>query len=163
MASMTECLYEVLQACGDLVACILRPQTLAAGVTNTPTVDMSTYRRVLFVLLGGAANDGTATLDVVMQQCTQANDGGADAKILAGKRGTKAIAQVLSGAGFAALNQLWLLECRAEEMDVNNGFAFLRLAITVSGGDTWLLGAVALRDVTAYEPIANALVTEIVD
>jgi len=163
VAGFTECLYEILQACGDLVACLLEPQTLAAGVTNTPTVDMSTYGRVLFLILGGAANDATATLDAVMQQCTQANDAGTDAKVLAGVRGTKAIAQVTSGAGFATLNQLWLLECRAAEMDTNNAFAFLRLQITVSAGDTWFLGVAPLRDVAAYEPVANTLVTEIVD
>jgi len=113
--------------------------------------------------LGGAANDATATLDCVVHQCTQAADAGGDAKIMAGKRATKAIAQVTAGAGFATLNDVWLLEVRAEEMDVNNAFGFLLLSITVSAGDTWLLGAVALRDVRGYEPVPTTNVTEVVD
>lgn len=163
MAGMTECLYEQLRIDGDAVASILAPQNLTAGVTPTPTVDMSTYRRVLFVLRGGAANDAAATLDCVVHQCTQANDGGGDAKILAGKRGTKAIAQVTAGGGFAALGDVWVLEVRAEEMDVNNAFGFLLLSITVSAADTWYLSAGSIRDVRAYEPVPTTNVTEIVD
>jgi len=163
MASMTECLYEILRVDGDALACILPPQNLVAGTTTTPTVDMSMHRRVLFVVLGGATPNNTDTLDIVVHECTQANDGGGDAQILAGKRGTKAIAQVISGAGFATLNSLWLIEVRAEEMSVNAGFGFLLLSIDVSAGDTWYLGAVALRDVRAYEPVPTTNVTEVVD
>lgn len=163
MANITECLYEILQVCGDTVACLIPPQTKAAGTTVTTTIDMSGYGRALFVVLGGAANDAAAQLTLSVLQCTTANDVGGDAKALAGKRLAKAIATVTSGAGFATLNQLWLIEVRAEEMDVNNGFAFLELQTIVSIGDTWLLAAVALRESAAYEPVDNALVTTIED
>jgi hypothetical protein len=157
------CIYEALRLDGDAVACLIAPQVLAAGAHNTPTIDMSGHRRAIFIVLGGAANDQAATLNIVMQQCTQAADAGADAKILAGKRGTKAITQETSGAGFATLNDLWLLECRAEEMDVNNGFAFLRLVITVSAQDTWFCGVVAGRDVSGFKPVDHDNVDEIID
>lgn len=163
MAGMTECLYEILKVDGDAVACILPPQNLGAGATTTPTIDMSTYRRVLFAVLGGASANNNDTLDIVVHQCTQANDAGGDAKVLAGKRGSKVVPQVLSGAGFATLNDLWLIEVRAEEMDVNNGFGFLLLSITVSAGDTWYLAAVAIRDVRGYEPVPTTNVTLVVD
>jgi len=158
------CMYEQLRLDGDAVACILEPQTLAAGASNSATVDMSGHRRCLFIVMGGAANDANATLTVLVQQCTQAADAGGDAKVLAGKRGTKITAlPAAAGAGFATRNDLWLLEVRAEEMDVNNAFAFLRLVFTVSAQDTWIVGAVAGRDVSAYKPVEDDNVTEIVD
>jgi len=147
---------------GDAVACLLEPQTLAAGVATTPTVHMQGFDHVIFEVLGGAANDATATLDIVVHQCTQAADAGADAKVLAGNYGTKAITQVTSGAGFATLNDLWLLEVKTEEMDVDGGFDFLLLSYTVSAADTWLLAIKAMRGLASYEPVATTNVTEIV-
>ena len=161
----TTCIYEQLRLDGDAIACILPPGTaLAAGANNTATVDMSGHRRCLFIVSGGPANDAAAVLSILVQQCTQAANAGADAKVLAGKRGTKITAlPAVAGAGFATRNDLWLLEVRAEEMDVNNQFAFLRLVITVSAQDTWYVNAVAGRDVSAYKPVEDDNVTEIVD
>lgn len=147
---------------GDLVACILEPQTLTAGVTTTATVNMQGFDRCLFEVLGGAANASPTTLDIVVHQCTQAADAGADAKVLAGNYGTKAITQVTAGAGFATLNDLWLLEVKTEEMDVDGGFEFLLLSITVSAADTWVLGVKAMRAIASYEPVAVTNVTEVV-
>jgi hypothetical protein len=145
---------------GDAVACSLAPQNLTAGVTTTPTVTMSGYERCLWCILGGAAADANATLDIVVHQCTQANDAGADAKVLAGLYGTKAITQVTAGTGYAALNQKWLIEVATEEMDVDNGFIYLLLSITVSAADTWYLAVEAQRSIADYEPVATTNITQ---
>jgi len=145
---------------GDAVACVLAPQILAAGVTTTPTVSMRGYDRCLFSILGGAANDANATLDVLVQQCTQAADAGADDKNLAGLYGSKAITQVTAGADFATLNQKWLIEVSTEEMDVDAGFDFLLLEITVSAADTWYIAVEAQRSGAAYEPVATTNITQ---
>jgi hypothetical protein len=154
---------------GDAVACLIEPQTLTAGVTTTPTIFMGGrvaaprgggYDRALFCILGGAANDAAATLDVVVHQCTQANDGGADAKVLAGLYGSKAITQVTAGTGYAALNQKWLIEVSTEEMDLDAYFCYLLLSITVSTADTWLLAVEAQRSGAAYEAVATTNITQ---
>ena len=145
---------------GDAVACVVAPQILAAGVTTTDTVSMRGYERCLWCILGGGANDAAATLDVVVQQCTQANDAGTDDKALAGLYGTKAITQVTSGTGYATLNQKWLIEVATEEMDVDACFDFLLLEITVSADDTWYVAVEAQRSGADFQPVAVTNITE---
>jgi len=157
----TEAVYEAIRIAGDAQSCGIPPQALPAGATNGEWVDMSGIRRVCFVVLIGAANDAAATLDIIVEQATDAL--GTGAKPLAGVRGPKTAAQIAAGAGFATLNLLKLIEVRAEEMDVNAGFAFLSAEITVSGGDTWQVGVVPLRTVVAYSPVVLTNVTEVVD
>lgn len=155
-------IYERDRHDGDAEACLLAPVNHAAGTFTTPTVCMSGYDQVLFCVLGGAVNDAAATLDVVLHQCTQANDGGGDAKVLAGLLGSKAITQVAAGASFASLNQKWLLHVRNEEMDVDGGFDFLLASITISAGDTWYLAVEAVRSSAAYEPVPTTNITQVV-
>ena len=145
---------------GDAVACVLEPQTLAAGTATTPTICMRGYDRVLFIIQGGAANDANATLDAVVHQCTQAADAGADAKVLAGLYGSKAITQVTAGAGFATLNQKWLIEVSTEEMDVDANYDYLLVSYTVSTADTWLLAIDTERSGADYEPVATTNITQ---
>ena len=143
---------------GDAVACLVAPQTLAAGATSTPTISMRGYDRALFSILGGAANDGTATLTMLVQQCDAAAASGTN-KVLAGLYGTKSIGPITSGAGFATLNQKWLIEVSAEEMDVDAGFDWLRLVVTVSTADTWLVAVEAQRSGADYEPVSRTNIT----
>jgi len=145
---------------GDAVACLLAPVNHAAGTFTTPTICMRGYDRALFSIQGGAANDATATLDVVVHQCTQAADAGTDAKVLAGLYGSKAITQVTSGASFATLNQKWLIEVGTEEMDVDANFDYLLLSITISTADTWYLAVEAQRSGADYEPVATTNITQ---
>lgn len=153
-------IYERDRHDGDAVACLLAPVNHAAGTFTTPTVNMQGFDQVLFCILGGVANDAAATLDVVIHQCTQANDGGGDAKVLAGRLGSKAITQVTAGAGFSLRNNKWLLHIRTEEMDVDAGFDFLLASITISAGDTWYLAVEAVRSTASYEPVALTNITE---
>lgn len=157
----TEAIYEAIRIAGDAQACNIQPQALAAGANIGEWVDMSGVRRVCFAVLIGAANDAAATLDINVQQAVDAV--GTGAKALAGVRGAKIAVQVVAGAGFATRNELTLIEVRAEEMDVNNAFAFLAPVVTVSAGDTWQVGVVPLRTVLTYSPAVTFNVTEIVD
>lgn len=147
---------------GDAVACLLAPVVHAAGTFTTPTVSMRGYDRCLFSVLGGAANDDAATLDIVVHQCTQAADAGTDAKVLAGLYGTKAITTVTSGTDFATLNQKWLIEVSTEEMDVDANFDFLLLSITISTADTWAIAVEAQRSGADYEPVAVTNITQVI-
>lgn len=147
---------------GDAVACLLAPAVIAAGTATTPTINMKGFDQALFCILGGAANDAAATLDAVVHQCTQANDAGTDAKVLAGTLGSKVITQVTAGTGYAALNQKWLLHVRTEEMDVDGGFNFLLVSYTVSTADTWALAIEGVRSTASYEVVSVANITEVV-
>lgn len=155
-------IYERDRHDGDAVACMLAPQVLGAGVTDTDTVYMQGFAQMLWCLLGGDASDAAATLDAVVMQCTQANDAGGDAKVLAGILGSKAITQFLADVAFSILNDKWLLHIRAEEMDVDAGFDYLFLRITVSQGDTWYLACEAIRSTASYEPVATTNITQVV-
>lgn len=157
MADFTVCLYEQLHFDGFIAAVV------GAGVTDSGTLDMSGYRRVLGLIAAREASDAAATLDIEILQCTLAANAANDAKPIAGKRGAKAITPVIAGPGFANLNLAWAIEVRAEEMDVNNGFAFLLLRTTVSAGDTWDLTGIGIRDVSAYKSVETEYITEIVD
>lgn len=161
MSDFTKALYEALKWDGDAEACILAPQTLAAGATASAWISMAGFRTVLFVVQLGALNDAAATVDIVVEQAT--DNAGTGAKALAGVRGAKAATQITAGAGFATGNRLVLMYVRAEEMDVNNAFAFLSCEITVSAGDTCLASVVAARGVPEYKPVTDTYVTETVD
>lgn len=145
---------------GDAVACLLAPVVHATGNFFTPTVSMRGYDRVLFSILGGAVNNAAATLDIVVQQCNTAAGGGP--KVLAGLYGTKAITQVTAGTDYATLNQKWLIEISTEEMDVDAGFDWLRLSITITGAYTWTLAVEAQRSGADYEPVATTNITQVI-
>jgi hypothetical protein len=157
----TKALYEALKLDGDAEDVILAPQTLAAGANDSAWISMAGFRSVLFIVQLGALNDAAATVDIVIEQAT--DNAGTGAKALAGRRGAKAATQIVAGAGFATGNRLVLLYVRAEEMDVNNGFAFLNCEVTVSAGDTCLAAVVAARGVAEYKPVTDTNVEEIVD
>jgi len=160
---------------GDDVACMLAPVVVTAGSHDTHTIYMGGtgapaaaaargggYDRALWCILGGAANDATATLTMTVYQCTSANNALADAKVLAGLYGTKVIGPVTSGGGFATLNQKWLIEVAAEEMDVDNRFSYLFLRYVVSTADTWALAIEAQRSGAAYEPVLHTNITALI-
>ena len=157
----TTALYEALKLDGDAQACILQPQNLGAGITDSAWITMAGYRNALFIFQLGAADGAAGTIDLIVEQAT--DNAGTGAKPLAGRRGTKAAAQITAGAGFATYNGLVLIYVRAEEMDINNGFNYLGIQATVSQGRTWDVACVAARDVAEYLPVTTTNVTEVVD
>lgn len=152
-----EKLYELNRFDTDTFACLVKPQTLGAGVYGTIWLGLGAYDKVMFIIQGGVANDAAATLDALVNQAT--DNAGAGSKPIAGK----AITQVVAGAGFATLNQLFYIHVDIEELDVDNGFAFAQLYLTVSTGDTWNIAVLCQRQHRVFEPVAVTYVTQLID
>lgn len=150
-------LYELNRFDNDVDACLVEPQVLAAGVTATGWLGMLYYDRIMFLIQGGPANDAAAALDVQVNQAT--SNAGANSKIIAGK----AIVQVVAGAGFATLNQLFLIHVDISELDVDGYFAYVNLDITVSALDTWTVSVVPLRQHRVHEVVPRTNVTQLID
>ena len=101
----------------------LDPGNQAPGVANTGWVPLSTHHGLLALVQTGALATG-ATVDAKLQQAQDAS--GTGAKDVAGK----AIAQLTQASNGA--NRQALINLRSEELDVNNGFAYVRLVVTVA-------------------------------
>jgi hypothetical protein len=100
----------------------LDPGNQAPGVANTGWVPLNTHHGLLALVQTGALATG-ATVDAKLQQAQDAS--GTGAKDVAGK----AIAQLTQASNGA--NRQALINLRSEELDVNNGFAYVRLVVTV--------------------------------
>lgn len=150
-------LYELNRFDMDTRSCLLEPQVLAGGLTSTIWVSLLYYDRVLFVIQGGAASAADATLDVQVNQAT--SNAGANSKVIAGK----AIATVTAGAGFATLNQLFLIQVDISELDVDNYFAYVNLDITIGQARTWTIGIVPMRQHRVFEVVPHPYVTQLID
>lgn len=101
----------------------LDPGNQAPGVANTGWVPLSTHHGLLALVQIGVLATG-ATVDAKLQQAQDAS--GTGAKDVAGK----AIAQLIQASNGA--NRQALINLRPEELDVNNGFAYVRLVVTVA-------------------------------
>jgi hypothetical protein len=101
----------------------LDPGNQAPGVANTGWVPLSTHHGLLALVQTGALATG-ATVDAKLQQAQDTN--GTGAKDVAGK----SIAQLTQASNGA--NRQALINLRSEELDVNNGFAYVRLVVTVA-------------------------------
>ena len=101
----------------------LDPGNQAPGVATTGWVPLNIHHGLLALVQTGALATG-ATVDAKLQQAQDAN--GTGAKDVAGK----SIAQLTQASNGA--NRQALINLRPEELDVNNGFAFVRLVVTVA-------------------------------
>ncbi len=101
----------------------LDPGNQAVGVATTGWVPLNTHHGLLALVQTGTLATG-ATVDAKLQQAQDAS--GTGAKDVAGK----SIAQLTQASNGA--NRQALINLRSEELDVNNGFAFVRLVVTVA-------------------------------
>jgi hypothetical protein len=101
----------------------LDPGNQAAGVVSTGWVALNTHHGLLALVQTGALATGS-TVDAKLQQALDTS--GTGAKDVAGKAITQ-LTQASNGA-----NRQALINLRPEELDVNNGFAFVRLVVTVA-------------------------------
>ena len=99
------------------------PSNQAAGVAASAWVALNTHHTLLAVIETGAMANGS-TVDAKLQQATDAT--GTGAKDIAGKAITQ-LAQASNGA-----NRQAMINLRPEELDVNGGFAYVRVAVTVA-------------------------------
>ncbi len=103
------------------VVATIDPVSQAAGTISTGWISAANFERYQATIQTGLMGAG-ATVDAKIQQATSA--AGAGAKDVAGK----AITQIVKATGD---NKQAIIGLRASELDVNNGFAFFNVTVTV--------------------------------
>ena len=99
----------------------LDPVSQGAATVTTGWVSMAYFHSLVAIIQTGVLG-ASATLDAKLQQAT--SSGGAGAKDITGK----AITQIVKASGDS---KQALIELRDTDLDVNNGFTFVRLSVTV--------------------------------
>lgn len=100
------------------------PDAYAASTVATGWISMAKWDRLLAVVQAGDLGTN-ATLDAKLRQAT--DGAGTGAKDITGK----AITQ-MTQAGTDKSNKQALINLRAEELDVNNGFTHVQLSMTIA-------------------------------
>ncbi len=102
---------------------VLDPISQGAATVTTAWVSMATFENMVAVIHSGVLG-ASATLDAKLQQ---AQDGsGTGAKDITGK----ALVQLTKAA--SKDNKQAFINLRSEELDVNGGFSYVRLSVTVA-------------------------------
>jgi hypothetical protein len=122
------------------------PSNQSVGAANSTWIPLTNYHSLLAVIETGALANGS-TVDAKLQQATDGN--GTGAKDITGKAITQ-LNQAANGASRQALINL-----RPEELDVNAGFAYVRLVVTV-GTAAAFTAAQLLGMNPRYEPADGA-------
>lgn len=116
------------------IAAVINPHSNGAGTYTTGWVDMGQYEALQAIIATGTLGVN-ATVDAKLQQAT--SNAGAGVKDISGK----AITQ-LTQAGTDKSNKQAVINLRSEELDVNGGFEFVRLSITVAVAASDILGLI---------------------
>lgn len=103
---------------------VIDPDANGAGALTTAYVDMSKFGSVMAIVLAGTLG-ASGTLDAKLVQAT--DSGGTGSKDVTGK----AITQ-LTQAGTNDSDKQAIINCRSEELDVDNGFSFVALTMTTA-------------------------------
>jgi hypothetical protein len=125
---------------------------LAAAVYNSNWVSMAEYHRAVLILSVGTMA-ATATLNVLLQEATDATGTGAQAIV------GKAITQLTQAGGDG--DDLVCIELRSEEMDAANNYDFLRVQVTVANAQVEL-AYVLFGMISRHKPVPVANWTEVV-
>jgi hypothetical protein len=126
------------------VLATIDPVSQAAGTITTGWVSAATHERFMALIQTGVLG-ASATVDAKLQQAT--TSAGAGAKDVTGK----AITQIVKASGD---NKQAAINLRADELDMNNGFAWFRLSITV-GTAASLISASVLGGVARQLPASG--------
>lgn len=137
---MNQKLSEALSVLGAI-----SPSSQAVGAATSGWVSMSSVRRILALVSVGAFG-ALATVDANVQQAQDSS--GTGAKIIGSG---KAVVQMLAAGGN---NVQALINVQAEELDVNNGFDYVELTITVGTAATETSGVI-LGGSARYEPASS--------
>ncbi len=137
----------------QIVAGVIDPDAAAAAAYSTGWISMETNSRVQAITMVGAMV-ATSTVDAKLEQATDSS--GTGVKDITGK----AITQ-LTAAG-SDDDQQAIINCRADELDIDNDFDHLRLTVTVATAASDM-GAIVLAGPSRYEVAADlASVDEII-
>lgn len=120
------------------------PQSVAPGTVVTAYVPMANVFQLSALIQTGVLG-ASATVDAKLMQATDSS--GTNAKAITGK----AIAQIVKASGD---NKQAILEVRAEDLDVSNGFGFVALSVTV-GTAASQLSASLIGASTRYLPASQ--------
>jgi len=107
------------------VVATIDPDVLTATTHDSDWVDMSKFERIMAIPMLGTFGEG-AEFDAKLQQATDSS--GTDAKDITGK----AITQWSEDVSPVSEDKQAVINCRADELDVTNGFTHARLRITVA-------------------------------
>lgn len=124
---------------------VINPQSQAAGALSTGWIDASRWNNVQAILLAGALG-ASATLDGKFEQAS--SSGGTGAKDVSGA----AITQ-LTKAGTDD-NKQAIVNLRADSLDINNGFRWVRFTATVATA-ACLTSCVVLGFDGRFEPASD--------
>jgi|JI10StandDraft_1071094.scaffolds.fasta_scaffold63388_7 hypothetical protein len=126
--------------------------SVAASTVTTGWISAANHERFLAMISTGVLG-ASATLDAKLQQASDSS--GTGAKDITGK----AITQIVKASGD---NKVALINLRASEVDVANGFTHFRLSMTV-GTAASLLDAKVLGLVPRYEPSSASNIAAVVE
>jgi hypothetical protein len=132
----------------------IAPSAQAAGAATSGWLDMGQFQKIMALVQAGTFG-ASATVDAKIQQATDST--GTGAKDISGK----AITQMLAAGGNGVQAEI---NVDAAELDVNNGFRYVQLSITVgtaASGTAGVVIGIAPRFLPASD-LNNASVTQIV-
>jgi hypothetical protein len=129
------------------------PRTRQVATHVSAWVNAENYHRLWFYLQVGDLG-AAATLDANLQQASDA--AGTGAKAIAGKSITQ-----LTQAGGDGTDDLACIELQTEELDVDNGFEFVRFRVTIAVADC-TYSASLFGTCSRYKPVPTTNWTEIV-
>lgn len=115
-----------LNAIGSEIAAVvgvIDPDAYAAGTVTSGWVKASNFQSMMAIIMAGTLG-ASATLDAKIEQAS--DSGGTGAKDLSGA----AITQ-LTQAGTDSDKQA-VINFRADDLDINNGFEYVRVSMTVA-------------------------------
>lgn len=130
------------------------PISQGAGTVTTGWVSARNFQALMAIITTGVLG-ASATVDAKLQQAK--DNTGTGAKDITGK----AITQIVKASGDG---KQALISCLAAELDVEGGFCFVRVSLTV-GTAASLVGVTLLGGNARYEPASafnNADVVQIV-
>lgn len=128
-----------------VLAGVIDPDAYAAGTVTSGWISMADFGAIQAIVMAGDLGT-SATLDAKLEQASDSS--GTGAKDITGK----AITQ-LTQAGSDS-NKQAIINCRADELDVDNSFTHVRLSMTVATA-TSDAGALVLGHDARYAPEAD--------
>ena len=145
--------YTALSDTGAATAGRIDPQNPSAGTAASGWIDMGAYERIMAVVQTGALQTGN-TVDAKLQQAKDTS--GTGVKDIT----NAAITQLTKAA--TNDNEQAVINCGAESLDVNNGFRYARLLVTVGGTNTAFIGGVVYGDPDKKPPTNPTTVAQVV-
>lgn len=109
------------------VAAVIDPDVTAAGTVVTGWVSMAEFGAIMAIVMAGTLGSN-ATVDAKLEQATDSS--GTGAKDVTDTAGDTVEIEQLTEAGTDSDKQA-VINCKADDLDVNNGFDHVRLSITV--------------------------------